>query len=156
MNLFARSFLLFLLTGAFAALPAQAQEPGTTIGLGGQIGDPSGVSFKFYEQPDRSYDFLLALDLNDDFFFLNAHRLAERPLGTEAPLRYYYGPGVILGLDGDDEDDDNDVVLGVSVTLGANLFIERFEVFLNLTPRLRVLPATDGALGGGGGLRYYF
>jgi hypothetical protein len=47
-------------------------------------------------------------------------------------------------------------VIGISGQFGLNFFVEQFEVFLQLTPRLHVLPATDGDVGGGVGLRYYF
>lgn len=147
--------LLFFLVGG--THPASAQTlgpaPDATFGLGGQIGDPSGVSFKFYERPDLAWDFLLAFDLNDDFVFLNGNRVWEQPI-QDSPLRYYYGFGAFLGAESRAGDDD--VIFGGSFTVGFTLFIERFEVFLNLTPRLRVLPGTRGDLGGGGGLRYYF
>ncbi len=154
--------LAFVIATGALTMPAHAQvqlgpAPDATFGVGGQIGDPSGVSLKFYEQPGIAWDLLLAFDLSSDsdFVFFNAHRVWERPIeGT--PLRYYYGPGGFVGFDDGPGDDDDDVVLGGSFTLGLTLFIERVEIFANLTPRLRLLPATDGGFGGGLGLRYYF
>ncbi len=154
------ALFLALLLLPLSAGPARAQAPGLTFGVGGQIGDPSGLSFKFYERPDLSYDFLLAFDLNDDFTFLNAHRTWERVL-SDSPVRLHYGPGLFVGFvdrGGDDDDDlgDDEALFGISFKVGLNVFIDRFEVFLNLTPRLLVLPETDGALGAGVGLHYYF
>ncbi len=137
---------------------ARAQTADMTFGVGGQIGDPSGLSLKFYERPTVSYDLLLAFDLNDDYTFLSGHRLWEITL-DEAPVRFHYGPGAFVGFEEYDDPDDQretDAVAGISFRAGLNFFIDRFEVFLNLTPRLRVLPGTEGELGGGGGLRYYF
>lgn len=143
-----------------AAPDVQAQSrPGTT-GIGGQVGDPSGLSLKFYPQGDLAYDFLAAWDLNDDFFFLNVHGVYDRPLG-DTPLGFFYGPGILLGLYGDDDDrpgrgdEDNEVALGLSGTFGITFFIERFELYGRITPRLLLVPSTEGDIGGGIGLRYY-
>ncbi len=154
-----RHFLLTLLIGTLPLL-AQAQSyshtPPSQTGLGGVIGNPSGLTLKVYGT-DRSsftaYDFLLAYDL-DRFFFFNLHGLYERPL-PDSPLNYFLGPGVLLGVR-ERPRHDNEMVLGLSANTGINFFTERFEVFLQLTPRLHLLPRTEGDLGGGIGLRYYF
>lgn len=141
------------LLGGMAEHACAQPTPGIRLGLGGQLGEPSGLSLKFYQQPGLAWDFLLAFDLNDDFVFLNVHRVWERPIQT-TPLRYYYGFGGFIGLR--EHPDDEEAVFGVSFTIGLNYFIERFEIFANLTPRLAIVPGTDGELGGGLGLRYYF
>lgn len=133
--------------------PSFAQSPAGQVGIGGQIGDPSGVTIKLYQRPGLTYDMLAAWDL-DQFFFLNAHALYERPI-PDSPLRYFLGPGVILGFE-EGADGENDVVIGISGQFGVNFFVEQFEVFLQLTPRLNVIPNTNGQIGGGIGLRYYF
>lgn len=150
---------LFLVTTVsmltvLASPSAHAQAPAGDIGLGGQLGDPSGITLKLYQRPGFAYDFLAAWDL-DKFFFLNAHALYERPV-PDSPLRYYLGPGVVVGFEEDDSDNDDDIVIGISGQFGINFFVERFEVFLQLTPRLNVIPNTNGNIGGGLGLRYYF
>lgn len=128
-----------------------AQEPAGDLGIGGQIGEPSGVTFKIYQRPTLAYEFLAAWDL-DRFFYLNAHALYERPI-PDSPLRYYFGPGIVLGVT--DDSGSTDLVVGLSGQAGVNFFVERFEVFLHLTPRLDIIPSTDGEVGGGIGLRYY-
>lgn len=143
---------LLLCFSCLAPEAANAQSRRGDVGLGGQVGEPSGLTLKAYQRPGFAYDFLAAWDL-DNFFFLNVHGLYERPL-QDSPLRYYYGPGVLLGVrDGRDGDD---LTLGLSASFGLNFFIEQFEVYLQLTPRLHLVPETDGAIGGGVGLRYYF
>jgi hypothetical protein len=37
-----------------------------------------------------------------------------------------------------------------------NVIIERFEIYAQITPRISVVPDTEGDVGGGVGLRYYF
>lgn len=138
--------------GLLGAPTAEAQNPASNIGIGGQIGDPSGVTMKLYQRPGFAYEFLAAWDL-DSFFFLNAHALYERPI-PDSPLRYYVGPGLIIGLR-EDPGDGTDLVVGISGQVGVDFFVERFEVFLHLTPRLDVIPSTEGDIGGGIGLRYY-
>ena len=144
--------LLLPLLVSLSALHAAAQDPASDIGIGGQIGEPSGVTLKLYQRPGFAYEFLAAWDL-DTFFFLNGHALYERPI-PDSPLRYYLGPGLIIGIR-QDSGNETDLVVGISGQAGVNFFVERFEVFLHLTPRLDVIPSTDGEIGGGIGLRYY-
>ncbi len=102
-----------------------------------------------------SYDFLAAWDLGD-FFFLNAHGLFDEPLSVNGQrVGLFYGPGGYVGFR-DRAPGDDDVVVGISGTIGLNLFVERFEFFAQLTPRLDVIPSTSGRVGGGIGVRYYF
>ncbi|QXD14485.1 hypothetical protein GQ464_013735 [Rhodocaloribacter litoris] len=141
---------LLLGTPATHAQPA----PGS-FGLGGQIGEPSGITLKLYRSRSVSYDFLAAWDL-DDFFFLNVHLLNARPLGREREFHVFFGPGAFIGILDRPRFRDDEVVVGLSGQVGLGLFIERFELFVQLTPRLSLLPATDGDLGGGLGARYLF
>ena len=169
----------FLTCGAVVLAPgAQAQSRGGTdgtrqgqyrqhspvssVGIGGQVGDPSGLTVKIYRdgfraggpfRAARAFSFLAAWDL-DDFFFLSAHGLYERPI-PDSPLNYYIGPGAVVGIDNRPAG-DADFVLGISGEFGLNFFTEHFEVFLELMPWIKVIPETDGSLGAGIGLRYYF
>lgn len=127
---------------------AQAQERRGNVGLGVQFGDPSGLSLRLYQNTDWAYDLLAAWDFNR-FFFFSVHGVYERPL-EDSPLHYYVGPGVVI------RSDQGDAVLGLSVTLGTNFFIEPFEVFLQVAPRMDLFPRTNVGLGAGLGLRYYF
>lgn len=172
-------FVLALVAGPLLALDVEAQSteaaatsmmvreypqhgPVSPVGIGGQVGDPSGLTLKIYRRgargqgPFRSaqaFSFLAAWDL-EDFFFLNAHALYERPI-PDSPLNYYVGPGLVIGID-DRPRRNADFVLGISGDFGLNFFTEHFEVFLELTPWIKVIPDTEGSLGGGIGLRYYF
>ena len=148
----ARHVPLLMLLSTLAG-PALAQRVPGSIGLGGQIGDPSGVTLLFYSASGLSYDFLAAWDL-DDFFYVNAHGLYERPLGDTPRAHIFYGPGAFVGIR--DHRDDDEVRLGVSSTLGAGFIVEQFEFYVRVTPRLTLTPGTDGDIGGGIGLRYYF
>lgn len=145
------SFTGILLTLAvLAGTPADARaqaRPGD-VGLGIQFGDPTGISLKLYQHDAVAYDLLAAWDL-DRFLFLSGHVVFERSL-EDSPLNYYIGPGAVIGLDADD------LTLGLSASAGTNFFVEQFEIFLQVNPRLDLLPRTKGGFGAGLGLRYYF
>ncbi len=147
----AAAVALALTFGCATIAGAQSTTPPGSVGLGGQIGDPSGITLKWYDRPGRAYELLGAWDL-DDFLFLNLHYLFERPI-QNSPLNLFLGPGVYIGVE---DRRDSELVVGASATFGLNFFAEQFEVFLQLTPRLNVVPNTRGDLGGGVGLRYYF
>lgn len=156
-----RGLVPFLLTMIVASFPfsSEAQVSGGSWGLGAHFGEPSGVTLKTYTARPvarggasfNAYDMLFGWDF-DDFFFANVHALHEARLG-DSPVNYFLGPGLFIGFRdrGDDE-----VVFGISGQFGINYFIERFELFVQLTPRLQLVESTDGDMGGGIGARYYF
>ncbi len=142
--------LCMLATTGTERIHAQ-QRPGS-MAAGVQFGTPGGVSFKRYRKPRFAYEALASWNLND-FFFLSGHVLRERAIPA-SPLGYYFGPGVLAGAQ--QKDSQSDFVLGVSGTFGIHFFANRYEVFLQASPRLNLLPGTTGHLGGGIGVRYYF
>lgn len=125
-----------------------AQDPPGPVGLGLQFGAPTGVTVKLYKRPTFAYSILVAWDL-DAFFFLSTHGVVEQRFDT-SPLGLFVGPGLILGID------RRDPVLGISGQIGTNFYRERFEVFIQATPRLRLTPDVLGDWGAGIGLRYFF
>lgn len=149
---------LVLLLAMCAAVPsAHAQRTSGATGLGGQIGEPTGVTLKIYNAGAPSYDFLAAWDL-DDFFFLNVHALFEDDLdadGIDPDLEWYIGPGGFIGIL--DTPGDDESLIGASGTIGlAMIFNNQVELYGQITPRITLIPDTDGDFGGGIGLRYYF
>lgn len=134
--------------------PAQAQRAAGDVALGIEVGEPSGITLYVYSPPGPSWDFLAAWDL-DDFLFVNLHALYERHLADRNDLHLFYGPGAFVGFR-DRGGQDDDVEVGISGTVGIGLLIEQFEVYARLVPRLSVIPATDGDIGAGLGVRYFF
>lgn len=154
MRRFIPKFIAATILVAAFSIPqfVQAQRAPGSVGIGFQIGDPSGVSLQFYG-PEPYWDFLAAWD-SDDFFILNVHALYERSLANRRDLFLFYGPGAFIGFY--DRGDDDDVALGMSGTVGIGYLIEQFELFARITPRLSLVPDTDGDVGGGIGARYHF
>ena len=163
--------VLFVMGLCAASLPAQAQRISGSLGVGGQVGAPTGVTLKFYNAGAASYDFLGAWDARGSFFFFNVHAQFHTSRDVEnieeGELEWFIGPGAFIGVFGDDpgdddpdkEDDDPDegeAAIGPSVRVGLSYaFAEHFEVFAQVTPRLSVVPVTEFNPGGGIGLRIY-
>lgn len=151
-------YLVLLLAGlgliaeASWPLTAHAQRTAGRVGVGAQAGRPSGLTTKIYRHAQLAYDLALVWNLRD-FVFVEAHRTHEWPL-PNSPLHLLLGPGVFAGLD--EAPRSNRATLGISGALGLNFFRERFEVFLQATPRMRLYPATRARLGGSVGVRYFF
>lgn len=150
-------FTLFLLSFGLSTSTLLAQVKSGSVGLGLQVGDPSGLTLKFYNGGRASVDILAAWDLND-YLFLNIHALYHKPLGGSGNVNFFYGPGAFLAFyEGDRRFDSDDYLgAGISGNFGINVFFDRFELFGQITPRLQVIERTNGDLGGGIGLRFYF
>jgi hypothetical protein len=153
------SALLVLAIG-ITAPSAVGQRTSGAAGLGGQVGDPSGVTFKIYNAGAPSYDFLGAWSSVNDFFFLNAHVLFEEPIdadNVDQPLEWFIGPGGFIGTFEGGGPFEGEAVLGISGTVGLQMELaDHFELHVQATPRFALIPETEGDIGGGLGLRYYF
>ena len=130
--------------------PTAAQRSVGTTTFGVQVGQPGGITGKLYREPPIAYDGLFTTDGND-FVSLYIHRLWERPL-PDSLVHLYAGPGLIL--EGHSLQADPTPQVGMSAEAGLNFFLERFEVFLHVTPALRLLPDYGTRWGGSVGLRY--
>lgn len=155
-----RPLLLTAILAGVLALPAEAQRTSGAVGLGGQIGEPSGLTLKVYNETAPSYDFLAAWSFTDDFFFLNAHAQWSQDLNAQnvnQGFEWFFGPGAFIGVADQSGSQDDEAVLGVSGRIGLNFIInQQFELYGQVTPRISVIPDTEGDVGGGLGFRYYF
>lgn len=136
---------------------SQAQRHSGQVGLGFQVGSPTGLSIQFYRERGASLDLLFAYDW-DHFFFFNMHGLWDHHLDEQQHFHVFYGPGAFIGFydkNGRNELHDDDPVIGLSGDVGLNLVLGRVELFGQVTPRVAVVPATDVDFGGGVGMRFY-
>lgn len=136
--------------GRFLPSTAAAQRAPGAVNVGLQVGDPGGVTAKLYRSRHRAYTGLFTTD--GDGFTLYGHRLLERPL-PDSQLHVYAGPGLVVGTRTLNEKTPTPN-LGLSGQVGLNFYAKRFEVFLELTPVLRVVPSVTPEIGGSVGLRY--
>lgn len=127
------------------------------FGLGVMIGEPTGLSAKFWKNERTAIGAGLAwsfanrnsaIQLHVDYLIHNYNLL--RLDNTVLPL--YYGLGVRVGSAGDD------IRLGVRVPVGIDYFFadKKFDVFFEIVPVLDLLPGTGFGINGGLGLRYNF
>ncbi len=149
--------VLFLVLFFLVNTTTSAQSVGDNWGIGIQLGQPAGISIKKRNSAGMSADILLAWDLND-FFFVNLHGVWEKNVSGADGLHFVYGPGVFAGFKERNRyrDDDDELFLGISGTFGLSYYIDQFEIYLRLTPRLAVIESTDGDVGGGLGFRFFF
>ncbi|NRB49680.1 MAG: hypothetical protein HRU41_18510 [Saprospiraceae bacterium] len=159
-NLFSIPFKLLLFSSTLLFLAhttVVAQSVGDNWGIGIQLGQPAGISIKKHNSAGMSADILLAWDL-DDFFFVNLHGVWEKDVSGANGLYFVYGPGVFAGFRerNRNRNDDDELFLGISGTFGLSYYIDQFEIYLRLTPRLAVIESTDGDVGGGLGFRFFF
>jgi hypothetical protein len=135
-----------LLLALLAAAPARAQ-----LGIGGQVGTPTGVSLAFGQGPGTV---LVAAgwDLGgDDGVEVEGHYLLRdrRLAGSQTRVRVFYGPGAFIAS----RDDDTEAGVSFGVGLAAPL-VPELEAYGLLSPRLQLVDETDFDLGAALGLRF--
>ena len=137
---------LVLATGiALVAVPADT-------GVGGMLGDPTGVSVLLENRVA-----LAAAWSIDDYLHLHADLWLVRDPFVE-PLNWYLGLGGKVLLLGDRRGRDNDaLVLGARVPVGLQWYVApRLELFAEIAPGMTILPDTGLDVDGGIGLRFHF
>lgn len=142
--------LLLVLLASTEAATAQG------IGVGGQIGDPTGITIRI-GSTGTAFDIAAGWNISNDELFAQAHYIPSQiALGAvPAQLRLFYGPGLFVGTRGRPARDDK-ASFGVSFVTGLSFWTGPVEIFGQLTPRLQLVESTDFSLGGAAGLRYYF
>ena len=137
-----------LLLGALAAVLLAAPVASAQVGIGGLIGDPTGLTVKLGAGRGG-----LAVDVGlDDNLFVQAHYIVRetRLRGAGADVRFLFGPGGFY------QKRDGDDALGLSALLGLSVYVTpEFELFGQITPGIRLTPDTDGDVGAAVGLRFY-
>lgn len=153
--------IIFSLFFCLILSASYAQKQSGSIGLGLQLGQPTGITAMFYKSSGPSVDLLLAWDLGD-FFFLNGHLIWEKSIRNVNLLNFYYGPGAFIGFsDNNDRDGlfdntNDDIIIGISGRIGLSVDLSPFELFAHLTPRIALSSSSNIGIGGGLGGRFYF
>ncbi len=161
--------LLVLLS--LVTLPLLSRAQGSGFGLGLMVGEPTGISWKYWIAGDRALDGGLAwglshggyLHLHADYLF---HKMDLIQV-SEGKLPVYFGPGIRIRSWGDDgywrngkyyEDGNNRVDLGVRFPVGIAYLFDGapVDVFLEVVPTLNLIPDTDVDLDAAIGARYWF
>lgn len=151
---------------ALGSSDANATEVGSSnpFGLGVILGDPTGLSGKYYiGGPRNAIDVALSFDTYGDdegWVYVHASYLWHPSLlasgAVEVP--WFVGVGGVAGTDRWDGRGDDDDGLGVRVPVGidVNLNSIPLQFFGEIALNVFVIPRTDIDLGLGIGARYYF
>jgi|SRR6056297_558020 len=143
---------LFLISLFFLSTSLHAQSrPGSTE-LGVILGEPTGISAKFWQSGSSAIDAAAAWSFGkEESLHLHASYLKHKPLEAEAGSLYlYYGIGA-RALFADDPR------FGARIPVGLQYNIEdtRLSLFFEVAPTFDLVPATDFGVNGGIGVRYF-
>ena len=142
-------FVLLIFSGL-----SVAQSSG--FGLGILLGQPTGISAKYWVSGSTAFDFGLGysfekrsrMQLHADYLF-HVKNIFE----TTENISLYYGPGARLRLI-----ENAGSRLGIRFDVGI-VWIPRnapVDVFLEIAPLLDIIPETVFSMNGGIGVRYFF
>jgi len=157
--------MLVLFLAGFLATPLAAAEVGAgTWELGVIMGEPTGLSAKYWMSQANAIDFGVAWSFKGEGqFHLHADYLYHKYdifKVDSGSLPLYFGIGGRLRFDNDDPrfDDDNDVRLGLRIVLGLEYVVEDYpmSLFFEIAPIMDFVPETEGDINGGLGIRYVF
>ena len=137
---------------------AVAQDKG--IGVGVILGEPTGLSGKWWLTKTIAIDGAVAWSFADDEGIqLHADALYHQfdlLKVSKGQLPIYFGVGARIKFEVDDEDNDNR--FGIRFPVGiAYIFGETpLDIFFELVPILELAPGTRFAFNGAVGVRYFF
>ncbi len=165
MKLFQAALAAGCLLTALMPRPARAFEAAHKAGqlaAGIVVGEPTGVSLKYWMDRTHAVDFAVG-GLGFDGVLLHADYLWHRfglfhsdRTDLEDNLPVYYGVGGVLGANAGGPFGGG-ASAGVRGVIGITyLFPEPFDLFLELAPTILVAPGFGFGFEGGLGGRYYF
>jgi len=145
------SYLIFIIIVSASFIQSQNKD----FGLGIIVGEPTGVSFKYWTGSNSAFDGAIAwsfinggaLHIHADYI-LHSFNLIRVESGK---LPFYYGiGGRIKFLD--------DAGIGVRVPVGLTYIFDDtpIDIFLEIVPILDLTPKTDFNINAAIGGRYYF
>jgi hypothetical protein len=132
---------------------AQGQSRGLGVGL--ILGEPTGISMKYWSGRTNAFDFAFAWSLqHSGWIYIHSDYLwhAFNVINvSRGALPIYYGVGGALGL-------NDETSLGVRGVAGLNYLFSGvpLDAFLELVPLLFLAPKTEVEFHGAIGIRYFF
>ena len=132
---------------------SEAQNYG--LGLGIILGEPTGISVKYWTSRITAVDGAIAWSLgkHDRMYFHGDYLWHnDRIINiTRGRLPIYYGVGARLGFNGDSS-------LGIRGVIGLDYQFATIplDIFLELVPVMNLAPSTDFDFNGAIGVRYFF
>jgi len=142
---------VILISSLLFSSTANAQREG--LGIGVIIGVPTGISIKYWTNPENAWDVAFAWDLEkDNFRFHFDYLWHDFTRFSEKNLALYYG----VGSKFKSEEDDNE--FGLKGIIGLNYFHHRapIDLFVEVSPVVLLTPKTKFEVDFGLGFRYFF
>lgn len=147
---------LFLVTIFLVSTSSlSAQTNAGDFGIGVILGEPTGLSAKYYNGGRTAFDFGLAWSFGrNPHYHFHADYLVHRFDLIEVEqgqMPFYFGIGARLRT-GHDEN------VGIRFPLGVSYYFPRdpIEIFFEIVPVFDLTPRSDISGNGGLGFRYYF
>ncbi|TKJ43751.1 hypothetical protein CEE36_03430 [candidate division TA06 bacterium B3_TA06] len=151
--------MLLLIALAGAAQAAHASHGDVGIGL--QLGEPTGITGKFWLGGNNAVDATIGWNIISDRFTLQAGYLYHFPLDVPTgALAAYVGVGGLLGGGGYHPDHPHYpeayILLAGRIPLGLEYIYSPVSFYAELDPLIVLLPEVKLGFGGGIGFRFYF
>jgi len=157
--------LLILGLGVCVSPLRSSPLPPTTerLGLGVTLGEPTGLSGKYWFTERFGIDSGLSYSF-DDYFILWGGALYHFTFGIPdleenigGRFRPYLGAGMGFGISTDDGRDDK-TLLFIRLPAGLEWLIQELPVgvFMEISVGVGLVPSTEALIYGGLGARYYF
>jgi hypothetical protein len=133
---------------------AAAQKSGSGVGI--IIGEPTGLSGKFWTSEKNAVDIGVAWSfVHEGSFHLHADYLwhSFNVFKTNQPIALYYGVGGRMKASRYHGGN-----LGFRGTIGLDYFVAEapFDIFIEAAPIMDLTPSTELEFNGGLGFRYFF
>jgi len=158
-NFFIVTILFCTLISSYGSLYANAGD----LGAGFILGDPTGLTGKYFITGTDALDFGVGASYHDGFYIYGDYLFHFREIFPVDELTVYVGFGAgFHHHDRDDEgkhhndDEHNSLECRIPVGLEYTLQKAPLGIFLELVPALEIIPGIDSEIRGGLGLRYYF
>lgn len=154
-----KTHLITVLTVIFVGLSitnevSAQQQIDRQLGAGFIVGEPTGISLKYWNNDNNAFDAGLSWSVTNEFLHIHADYLMHN-YGLfdieKGSLPLYYGIGGRI-LFADDPD------IGARIPVGLNYLMEDDPIgfFIEIVPTLDLLPDVEFEVSGGIGARYYF
>lgn len=157
--------ILIILIGAGSA-EARVEEPKYHYGIGVILGEPTGLTGKYWLNNKEAYDLSVSFRFSSYLYLSGAYLYHNydvfRNMKNPGSAALYYGGGFRLIADSEHHyrkhyaDNSYDTIFGLRGTIGGSYLIpnQPFEVFIELSPVMNITPATDWDFSAGVGARY--
>ena len=129
----------------------------SSTGIGIIIGEPTGISAKFWTSDNNAFDAALAYSFSDkDHLYLHINYLHHNVSQLDnVGIPWYWGIGGNVRYN---EKANDEVKLAARVPIGLNYMLESMpsEAFIEVSPALDVVPKVGFSMGAAIGFRFYF